>query len=110
MFTIKAKVVGLGNAEEVGRNKSTKQDLILEHGSQYPKKLVVTFWGDAIDSIKSLQEGADVEVEFRVESREYNGRWFTNCSGKSVNTLGEGNDVPDLAPPADVEDADVTPF
>jgi|SaaInlStandDraft_1057018.scaffolds.fasta_scaffold76428_1 hypothetical protein len=110
MFTIKAKVAGLGEPQEVGRNNNTKQDLILEYGSQYPKKLVVSFWGDAIESIKSLSEGDDVEVEFRAESREYNGRWFTNCNGKSATTLGQGDDAPELSPPGDVEDADVSPF
>lgn len=109
MFTIKAKVAGLGEPQEVGRNKSTKQDLILEYGSQYPKKLVVSFWGDAIESIKDLSEGSEVEVDFRVESREYNGRWFTNCNGKSVTAMGQGDGAPDPHPPETVED-DVAPF
>jgi len=114
MFTIKAKIVAVGEPQEVGRNANTKQDLILEYGSQYPKKLVVTFWSDAVHTLKNLSAGTEVEVEFRVESREYNGRYFTNCNGKSVVPVGQGKGqgqgVPDLAPPGDIDDMDVSPF
>jgi len=120
MFTIKAKIVAVGEPQEVGRNAKTKQDLILEYDSQYPKKLVVTFWSDAVHTLKDLVKGTEVEVEFRVESREYNGRYFTNCNGKSVvpagqgqgkaKGQGQGQGAPDIAPPGDIDDMDVSPF
>ena len=62
-----------------------KQDFILETGDQYPKKVCIAVWGDKID-LGSFQPGDLVEVSFDVESREYNGRWYTDVKAwKIVN-------------------------
>jgi hypothetical protein len=85
-----------------------KQDFILETGDQYPKKVCIAVWGDKID-LSNIKPGDAVDVSFDVESREYNGRWYTDVKAwKVVKKAGSapvsgGNDVPayDLPPASD---------
>ena len=54
------------------------QAYVLETQEQYPKKVHFEIFGD--DRIKSNQCNIDdmVTVSFDIESREFNGRWFTS--------------------------------
>jgi len=60
-----------------------KQEFILETGDTYPKKVCIAVWGDKID-IKGFKMGDAVDVSFDVESREYNGRWYTDVKAWKV--------------------------
>lgn len=63
-----------------GKNGTWKrQAYIFETEGQYPKKICVTVWGDsAIQNPAAVQVGARLNVSFELESREYNGRWYTD--------------------------------
>jgi hypothetical protein len=61
-----------------------KQEFILETGDTYPKKICIAVWGDKID-LGSFKPGDTVEVSFDVESREYNGRWYTDVKAWKVS-------------------------
>jgi hypothetical protein len=54
------------------------QAYVLETQEQYPKKVHFEMFGD--DRIKSNQCNIDdiVTVSFDIESREFNGRWYTS--------------------------------
>lgn len=73
-----------------GRNGTwKKQDFILETESQYPKKICFTVWGDKINP-QLMREGNQLNVSFDVESREYNGRWYTDVKAWKIEMAGEG--------------------
>ncbi len=55
-----------------------KQEFIVETQSQYPKKVCLSAWGDKIDQF-NLSVGDAVNVSVELESREYNGRWYTEA-------------------------------
>ncbi len=57
-----------------------KQDYILQTNEQYPKKICFNFWGDKIDQF-NLQVGDNIKLSFDIESREFNGRWYTDVRG-----------------------------
>jgi hypothetical protein len=70
-----------------------KQDIIVETEGQYPKKICISIWGDKIDDAV-LQEGNLLDISFDIESREYNGKWYTNIKAWKIilvsgNTTGE---------------------
>lgn len=75
-----------------------KQDVIVETDGQFPKKVCVSIWGDKINP-SQLQPGAMLNVSFDVESREYNGRWYTDVKAWKVEPAGSGG-----AQPAPAED------
>lgn len=71
-----------------------KQEFILETGDNYPKKVCIAVWGDKID-MGSFKTGDLVDVSFDVESREYNGRWYTDVKAwKMVPKSGGGGSAP----------------
>jgi len=64
-----------------------KQDIIVETEGQYPKKVCVSIWGDKINE-SQLQVGAQLSISFDVESREYNGRWYTDVKAWKLEPAG----------------------
>lgn len=61
-----------------GRNGPwKKQEFVIETEGQYPKKICISMWGDRIDDAV-IQEGNEVTASIDIESREYNGRWYTD--------------------------------
>ncbi|MDF2156220.1 DUF3127 domain-containing protein [Algoriphagus sp. CAU 1675] len=77
---------------EVGGNSRNgnawrKQEYVLETPGQYPKKVCVAIWGDKIEQF-SLKVGENVTLGVDVESREYNGRWYTEVKAYKVDRTG----------------------
>lgn len=70
-----------------------KQDIIVETEGQYPKKVCVSIWGDKINE-SLLKAGNMLNISFDVESREYNGRWYTDVKAWKVEPAGAGTDQP----------------
>lgn len=67
-----------------GKNGTWRsQDYVLETGDQYPKKVCFNLFGDKIDQFP-LAIDDQVNVSFDVESREYNGRWYTSIRAWKV--------------------------
>jgi hypothetical protein len=60
-----------------------KQDIIVETDGQYPKKVCISIWGDKI-SEDQLQIGNQLKIDFDIESREYNGRWYTDIKAWKI--------------------------
>ncbi len=74
-----------------GRNGPwQKQDFIVETNDNYPKKICCSLWGDKANMLQGLQPGQDLKVFFDVESREYNGRWYTDVKAWKIETGGSG--------------------
>jgi hypothetical protein len=64
-----------------------KQEYILETGGQYPKKVCFMAWGDKIDQFQ-IKQGDNVTVSVDLESREFNGRWYTDVKAWKVSRDG----------------------
>lgn len=83
---LKGKVVEI-LPEEKGQGKNgewRKQSYIIETQEQYPKKVCAEVWGEKIDGF-NIQQGEEVNAKINIESREYNGKWFTNVKIWSVD-------------------------
>lgn len=79
-----------------GKNGMWKrQAYIFETEGQYPKKICVTVWGDgAIQNPATMQIGARLNVSFELESREYNGRWYTDVRAWRIQEAFTGAQTP----------------
>lgn len=60
-----------------------KQDFILEIPGKYPRLVCVTQWGDQIDQ-NSLSKDETVTAHIDIQSREYNGRWYTDVKAWKI--------------------------
>jgi hypothetical protein len=104
-----------------GRNGPwKKQEFILELPGDFPKKVCIANWNDKAD-LSGLKEGDEAKVFIDVESREYNGRWYTDVKAWKLEKVGTTEDTlqdtgsapPDfIAPPPSAEDepTDDLPF
>jgi len=55
----------------------------MQSNSPYPRKVSVKFFNKR-DDVARLVVGAAYKVTFDIESREYNGRWYTDVVGRRV--------------------------
>ena len=61
-------------------NSWKKKEYVLETQETYPKKVHFDLFGDKADKYP-LTVGQTIRLSFDIESREYNGRWFTSIRG-----------------------------
>ena len=64
-------------------NAWKKQDCVLETDAQYPRKICFNLFGDNVDKYP-VQVGQKVTVSIDLESREFNGRWYTDVRAWSI--------------------------
>jgi hypothetical protein len=106
-------------------NSWKKQGFVVEldGSSTYPKKVCLTAWGDKVDTLKRLTIGDRISAAFDVESREYQGRWYTDLKAWKIDVEAnrstgggvdpfDGVDVPpmDNNSPASLPDENDLPF
>ena len=108
-------------------NAWRKQVLILETQDQYPRKVAISLLNDNIDKY-SIQVGTVVTAHLDIESREWNGKWYTEVRAWQI-TYPQGQPVssspqptaqayaspvatttPPAAAPAQPQTADELPF
>ena len=68
---------------ESARGPWRKQEYILETEGQYPKQVCFMAWSDKIDEF-AIKQGENLVVSIDLESREYNGRWYTDVKAWRV--------------------------
>ena len=84
-----------------GRNGPwRKQEFILQTEGPYPKDVCIAVWGSKIDGAP-IQENQKVQVSFDVESREYNGRWYTDVKAWKVQAADAVSVPPSAPAPSD---------
>ena len=91
-----------------------KQDIIVETDGQYPKKVCISIWGDKINE-GQLQIGNLLKIDFEIESRDYNGRWYTDIKAWKIEVaITSTQNTPDnMANPDDFipnSEDDIFPF
>jgi hypothetical protein len=67
-----------------------KQEYVIETTDKIARKVCFSLWGDKIDQY-GLKAGDDAEVSFDLESREYNGRWYTEVKAWKVARKSSGS-------------------
>ena len=91
------QVLPLQSGTSKAGNPWQKQEYILETlGTQYPRKVCFNLFGDNVNKFP-LQVGQEVTVSIDVESREFNGRWYTDVRAWNVV---QGIQLPGVAAPA----------
>ncbi len=94
-----------------GTSQSTQREwvrggFVVETEESFPRKVAFTLFGqDKVDALNGLAVGSYVRVIFHLESREYQGRWYTDARCESVTPYtgqpmpGYGQPMPGYAQP-----------
>ncbi len=77
-----------------------RQDVVFEmQDGAYARKICVTFFNRP-DDVARLKEGAAYNVSVNIESREYNGRWYTDI--RAWRLQPKQTEMPAVAPVPDL--------
>lgn len=71
-----------------------KQEFILETPGQYPKKIAMSLWGEENINKYDLEVGLKITAHINLESREYNGRWYTEVRVWKVESDSQRRSAP----------------
>ena len=88
---IKGKIIAkldLQQGTSKAGNEWKKQEYIMETLGDYPKKVKFDFFGERVDQYP-LEVGDMVTIGYDIESREFNGKWYTDIRGfKAIKEQG----------------------
>jgi hypothetical protein len=95
-----------------GKNGEWKrQEYVIEHSfdSQYPRRMAFNLWGENVNRYQ-LQIGQMIKLDFDIDCREYQGRWFNDIRAwrVEIEDAGQSATAPQGMPQAQVEPQ--TPF
>lgn len=88
--------------QQTGQGKNgawVKQDFIIETQEQFPKKVCVTLWGDKVKDLDNIAIGDALKTSVNIESREFNGKWYTDVKAwklEKVTSSSNANDFPPM--------------
>jgi hypothetical protein len=86
------------------RGEWQKREIIVEMPDDFNRKVCVTFFGDKAADAANLREGDKVSISINIESREYNGRWYTNVNAWRINPVAAAPSATAPATPASTEE------
>lgn len=82
------KFVRLGESKsgQAANGAWQKQDIIIETTGNMPHCVSISCWGGLADTARTFAAGQLVSVIASVESREFNGRWYTDVKAVRFNS------------------------
>lgn len=95
---IQGKVISILDAQRFVSKKDGKEYVrnafVVETVGQYPKRVCFTVMGDDRWHQMSILVGKSYNVSFDVESREWQGKWFTDCMAWKAVSLENNGGAP----------------
>jgi hypothetical protein len=90
---LKAKVVSILEVQTgEGKNGEWKKGgYVVETDGDYPKKVAIDLFNDKLDNCPKV--GDIVTSHLNIESREFNGKWYTNVGAWRIDK-GNDNETP----------------
>jgi len=83
------------------------QEYVLEVPGQYPKRCLFNVFGEDRINQFNIQNGDELTIQFDIDAREYNGRWFNDI--RAYNVIRGQQPVPGVQPVAAPSEA-TSPF
>jgi hypothetical protein len=77
-------------------DKFQKRDFVIKTEGEYPKDICFQLINKGVDKLDHFSVGQTIEVHFDLQSKEYNGKWYTNATAwkiekNSYNNLNAGD-------------------
>ncbi|MDR1182529.1 MAG: DUF3127 domain-containing protein [Bacteroidales bacterium] len=89
----------------IGKNGTSwsKREFVIETMEQFPRKVCISVWGDKADSLEQQYPvGTTVKAGINIESREYNGKWYTDVRAWRIDLATEEKAPDSFPPPPDI--------
>ena len=108
--TISGKVKFVDEVREFGSNGFRKHQVVIETGDgRWDNPIPVEFTKDNIELSKDLQVGDQVQIQSRINGREWQGKdgatkWFTSINGFKITKENDQVDVEESSSSFDTYD------
>ena len=79
-------------------NSWQKQEFVIETLEQYPRKICANVWGDRAAVLETLNIDDKIVVSFDLESREFNGKWYTDVKASKIEPVASHPQAPTAQP------------
>jgi hypothetical protein len=79
-------------------NSWQKQEFVIETLEQFPRKICANLWGEKTAVLETLNIDEKVVMSFDVESREFNGKWYTDVKAWKVDPVTATPQTPQATP------------
>ncbi|MCS6935468.1 MAG: DUF3127 domain-containing protein [Chitinophagales bacterium] len=66
-----------------------KTEFVVETEEKFPRKICLSAWNELSTQVEGYPIGTKLQVSFDLNSREYNGRWFTDVKAWKIDAQGE---------------------
>ncbi len=64
----------------------SKQEFVIETFDTYPRKVCLSVMNDKVNELERYNVGDTINASLNIESREYNGRWYTDVRAWKINS------------------------
>lgn len=78
-----------GTSQRTGSTWAS-QEYVIETHDQYPRKCCFRIFGEDKIANMNIQAGEELTVNFDINAREYNGRWYNDISAWKVDRVQPG--------------------
>lgn len=68
----------------------SKQEFVIETQEQYPRKVCMSVMNEKVNELERINIGDVVKASLNIESREYQGRWYTDVRAWKIELAGGG--------------------
>lgn len=89
-YKAEGKIVKIFDAEQKSASFQAREFVIEVADGQYPQMVKFQLVQDKCELVNEYNEGDEVEVEFDLRGREWNGKYFTNLQAWRIARAGEG--------------------
>ena len=99
---ITGKVIAImearGGVSQRTGNAWMMQEYVIEVPGTFPRKMMFSIFGE--DRIKqfNIQNGEEITVQFDIDAREYNGRWYNDIRAYNIMRGPVAQQVPAASP------------
>ncbi|MFN9518460.1 MAG: DUF3127 domain-containing protein [Bacteroidota bacterium] len=66
----------------------SKQEFVIETQEQYPRKVCMSVMNEKVNELDNIQVGDTDKASLNIESREYQGRWYTDVRAWRIDVQG----------------------
>lgn len=71
-----------------GRNGTWKKQELIVRNIEFKKhRMCFLCWNEVIPKLEKLKKGDVVEIEYLLDSREYDGKWYTQATLQTITLL-----------------------
>lgn len=85
-FQVKGQISNIGAVEVVSEKFSKRMFTVAIQNGTFTDTIAMQFANDKCKLLDGIVDGSEVTVDFNIKSREYGGKWYTNCDAWKIQS------------------------